>query len=171
MCGCTKYLFACLFVCFFILPFCLMWRGLSRRSRQWAGVTMASWQPSFIYGNSGRPGRKRQNRPHTGERPPWSSCSVLKQPLCSLLISSIIPPHAASAKSEASAWGQLRLIWHFRSWKGRGGGLERLEAAYLPHVLTARQECKSGQYGRIRPQDVRVCGSVLSVWGTFRVIT
>ena len=90
-------------------------------------------------------GQATQEKVHPGQV--VLSCRTL----CFLLLSSIVPAPAVSAKSEATSWGQLKLIWRFPTWKGgRGGGLERLEAAYLPDVeLTARQECKSRRYGRI----------------------
>ena len=149
-----RVLFVCLLVCLFVTHH-FVWCG---------GASLAAvdsepewlWQvgnlPLYTVGTVAARWRKGRTG-HRGESPSWSSCSVLplSPSLCFLFISSIVPAPAVSAKSEATSWGQLKLIWRFPTWKGgRGGGLERLEAAYLPDVeLTARQECKSRRYGRI----------------------
>ena len=162
-----RVLFVCLFVCLFVTHH-FVWCG-------GASLAAVDSEPEWLWQVGNRPlytrtvaAPSRKGRTgHTGESPSWSSCSVLQNPLfppplihrpSSCCISKIWSYILGSVKADM-AFSDLERRQRRRAWEARGRILAR---------------CRVDRSPRVQVAPVRknlVCVSVLSVWGTFRVIT
>ena len=161
-------------------PFCLLWRCLSFRSRQWAGVTIERMAASLYIQREGQRGwaGKTAGKPSRQDKrkSTWASCSVsVSLILCFLTVFSFIIPAAlaVSAKSDSSAWIQFSADAAFSQMERLKRRFPMLEPAFLADVLTTRQEGESRPYRRIEIEMqgyVCVCPCCQSEVDTFRII-